>query len=66
MNVYQESESLPPRCRTQTYADEVKRQSYYQQRNAIAAESHRKKRRAKLEALGIDPDSIKSLKDKPK
>lgn len=66
MNVYLEGAHLPPRCRTQMYADETKRQNYYQQRNAVAAESHRKKRRAKLEDLGIEPDSIKSLNDKLK
>ena len=65
MNVYLESANLPPRCRTQMQHEEVKRQEYYQRRNAVAATSHRKRRRKELEALGIDPDSIKSLEDKP-
>jgi SRSO17 transposase len=66
MNAYLKAAPLPPRYRTQMFSDEVERQRYYQRRNAAAAKSHRKKRRAKLEALGIDPDSIKSLKNRPK
>ncbi len=66
MNVYLETENLPQRIRTQMHNDEVERQAYYQRRNAAAAVSHRKKRRHKLEALGINPDSIKSLIEKPK
>ena len=65
MNIYLEGASLP-RSRTHLYRDELARQEYYQHRNATAAKSHRKKRRRQLEALGIDPDSIKSLFDKPK
>ena len=66
MNVYLETENLPQRIRTQMHNDEVERQTYYQRRNAAAAASHRKKRRQKLAALGINPDSIKSLIEKPK
>ena len=65
MNIYLEGASLP-RSRTHLYRDELARQEYYQHRNATAAKSHRKKRRRQLEALGINPDSIKSLFDKPK
>jgi SRSO17 transposase len=66
MNVYLETENLPQRIRTRMHNDELERQAYYQRRNAAAAESHRKKRRQKLAALGINPDSIKSLIEKPK
>jgi SRSO17 transposase len=65
MNIYLEGARLP-RSRTHLYRDELDRQKYYQHRNATAAKSHRKKRRRQMEALGINPDSIKSLFDKPK
>jgi SRSO17 transposase len=66
MNVYLEAENLPRKPRIQLHHDEVERQAYYQWRNAAATVSHRKKRRSQLEALGINPDSIKSLIVKPK
>lgn len=65
MNVYLEAVNLPPRIRMQMHSDEVERQAYYQRRNAVAANSHRKKRRQQLNALGINPDSLKSLIEKP-
>jgi SRSO17 transposase len=65
MNIYLEGVGLPS-SRTQLYRDELDRQKYYQQRNTAAARSHQKKRRKLLQALGIDPESIKSLLDKPK
>lgn len=65
MNIYLEGVGLPS-SKTQLYRNELDRQKYYQQRNAAAARSHQKKRRKLLQALGIDPDSIKSLLDKPK
>lgn len=65
MNIYLEGARLP-RSRTHLYRDELDRQKYYQHRNATAAKSHQKKRRRQMEALGINPDSIKSLFDKPK
>ena len=65
INIYLAGASLPS-SKTQLYRDELERQAYYQRRNAAAATSHRKKRRRQLEALGINPDSIKSLNDKPK
>ena len=65
INIYLEGASLPSN-KTQLYRDELERQVYYQRRNAAAAKSHRKKRRRQLEALGINPDSIKSLNEKPK
>lgn len=66
LNVYLEGASLPRRCRSKLHNEELQRQSYYQRRNAAAAISHRKRRRKQLEALEINPDSIKSLIDKPK
>ncbi len=65
INIYLEAAALPS-SRTQLYRDELDRQEYYKRRNAAAAKSHRKKRRRQLEALGINPDSIKSLIDKTK
>lgn len=65
MNIYLKGVGLPS-SRAQLYREELDRQKYYQQRNAAAARSHRKKRRRLLKALGINPDSIKSLLDKPK
>ena len=65
MNVYLQAAILAPRFRIQMYQDEKERQTYYQSRNATAAASHRKKRRRLLESLGINPDSIKSVVDKP-
>lgn len=65
INIYLEGLVLP-KSRAQLYRDELARQEYYQRRNAAAAKSHRKKRRRELEDLGINPDSIKSLLEKPK
>lgn len=65
MNVYLQAAILPPRLRFQMYDEEIQRQAYYQRRNAAATKSHRKKRRKLLQSLGIDPDSIKSVVDRP-
>lgn len=51
---------LPPRLREAHYQRELDEQRYYQQRNAAASKSHRKKRIARYLELGIDPDKIKS------
>lgn len=64
MNIYLEGLVLP-KSRAQLYRDELAKQEYYQRRNAAAAKSHRKKRRRELQDLGINPDSIKSLLEKP-
>jgi SRSO17 transposase len=66
MNVYLDTLDLPLRCRLAKHNKELEHQQYYQRRNAKAAEAHRKKRRDKLAALGIDVTSIKSLNDKGK
>lgn len=67
MNVYLEVTGLPLRSRNAIYTQEQARQVYYQKRNAQAAKAHRKKRRAKFRAMGIDTDKIKSesVIDKP-
>lgn len=63
MNVYLDTLDLAPRHRLAKQHKELEDQQYYQHRNAKAAEAHRKKRLAKLAALGIDVASIKSLND---
>ena len=66
MNVVLEVQHHPLRLREKAYASELERQRYYQNRNAQASESHRKRRRTQLTTLGIDPDRIKSVLGKPK
>ena len=63
-NVVVGSLGYPPRTREQLYRDELARQSYYARRNATASKSHRKTRRKRLAALGINPDKIKSVPPK--
>jgi len=62
--VYIDSTNLPRPDRHRRYEEELERQRYYQHRNAQAAKSHRKTRRARLRSLGIDPDKIKSCHPK--
>lgn len=59
-SVYLQTIELPRRLRQQRYQRELDEQQYYQNRNAQAAESHRKTRRQRYLALGIDPNTIKS------
>lgn len=54
---------LKPTARRQRYQKELDQQHYYQRRNAQARRSHTKTRIARLHALGIDPDRIKSCLD---
>ena len=63
-NVVVGSMTYPPRTREQLYTEESARQSYYARRNAQASKSHRKTRRKRLAALGIDPNKIKSVPPK--
>lgn len=65
MNVVLEVHHQPPRLREQAYRSELARQRYYQDRNAQASKSHRKRRRTQLKKLGIDPDRIKSVHGYP-
>jgi SRSO17 transposase len=46
--------------KAERFERELAKQRYYQRRNAQARRSHTKTRRARLKALGIDPDRIKS------
>lgn len=46
--------------KTERLQAELDRQQYYQRRNAQARRSHTKTRKARLQALGIDVDRIKS------
>lgn len=59
-NVYLQARDLPRRLRRQRYERELEEQRYYQERNALAAAAHQKKRQLRYSALGIDPDAIKS------
>jgi len=64
-NIYVSSIGLPPRSCSKLHQAEVDRQAYYARRNAAASKSHRKTRRKRLLKLGIDPDKIKSVAQKP-
>ncbi len=63
-NVYIDAINLPPKPRLERFEKEVANQQYYAQRNATAANSHRKKRISQLAAIGIDPEKIKSVPPK--
>lgn len=60
MNVWLDAVDLPAASRRQRYEDEQKKQEYYQRRNKQARKSHTKTRLARLRALGIDVNRIKS------
>jgi SRSO17 transposase len=60
MNVWLETTDAPPAVRQQRFADELKKQEYYQRRNRQARQSHTKTRLARLAALGIEVERIKS------
>jgi SRSO17 transposase len=59
MNVWLEA-AAGRLTKAQRFERELAKQRYYQRRNAQARRSHTKTRRARLKALGIDPDRIKS------
>lgn len=56
--------NLPPRVRNEHYRAESQRIRYHQVRNAKASVSHKKRRLAAYQAMGIKPDRIKSVEDK--
>ena len=59
MNTWLEA-ALGRLSKAQQFQRELAKQRYYQRRNAQARRSHTKTRRARLQALGIDADRIKS------
>ena len=58
--VWLNAADLPPAARRKRYAEELRKQQYYQRRNKQACTSHTKTRLARLQALGIDIQHIKS------
>ncbi|EAQ81536.1 hypothetical protein [Blastopirellula marina] len=63
-DTYVRSIGLPPKVRKQQHQAELARMQYHQRRNAAASRSHQKTRQAEYEALGIDPEKIKSIRPK--
>jgi SRSO17 transposase len=59
MNTWLEA-SLGRLTKAQQFERELAKQRYYQRRNAQARRSHTKTRRARLQAIGIDANRIKS------
>jgi SRSO17 transposase len=59
MNVWLEA-AAKQRTKAEQFEQELLKQRYYQRRNAQARRSHTKTRKARLQALGIDADGIKS------
>lgn len=60
MNVWLDAADLPPASRRLRYETELDKQQYHQRRNKQARESHTKTRLARLKAMEIDVDRIKS------
>jgi SRSO17 transposase len=60
INTWLRSVDLKPAARQQCYEQELRNQHYHQRRGRQARTSHVKTRIARLRALGIDPDKIKS------
>jgi len=60
MNTWLSAADLKPAARRKRYADELKNQRYHQRRSRQARTSHTKTRIARLHALGIDVNKIKS------
>jgi SRSO17 transposase len=60
INTWLRSVDLKPAARRQSYEQELRNQHYHQRRGRQARTSHVKTRIARLRALGIDPDKIKS------
>lgn len=59
-NVWLSAADLPPVARRIRYEEELEKQRYYQRRNQQARTSHTKTRIARLGAIGIDVERIKS------
>jgi SRSO17 transposase len=60
MNTWLSAVDVPPKTRRERYEDELRKQRYYQRRNKQSRKSHATTRIARLEAMGIDVDRIKS------
>lgn len=60
MNIWLMAADLKPAARQHYYEQELKRQHYHRRRNQQANVSHVKTRTARLNAMGIKPDGIKS------
>jgi SRSO17 transposase len=60
MNVWLSTSDLLTSVRHERYREELDKQKYYQRRNRQARKSHTKTRVARLLALGIDVDRIKT------
>ena len=59
-NTWLSAADLKPAARRERYEDELKNQGYHQRRNRQGRKSHTKTRIARLNALGIDANKIKS------
>ena len=59
-NAWLSAADLPPAVRRTRHQEELAKQRYYQRRNQQARRSHTKTRLARLNALGIDVERIKS------
>lgn len=64
-DVFLTSLDLPSRLRLQRYQAERSRIQYHQTRNATASVSHRKRCYDEYHAMGIDPERIKSVEERP-
>ena len=60
INVWLQTADLPAALRRQRFQEELQKQQYYQRRNRQARQSHTNTRRARLRALGVDVERIKS------
>ena len=60
MNTWLSAADLKPAARRERYAKDEKRRRYHQPRNRQAGKSHTKTKTARLIAMGIDVDHIKS------
>ena len=64
VNTWLQAADLKPAARQARYEQELEKQHYYQRRNEQARKSHTKTRIARLDALGVNVDGIKSCIDR--